>query len=74
MAMMVCIQIDSDLAVTEAINHGANGMSGIITVRTGDISFQFDEKTAEQFQTAIANSREKLRVAKAKHIERRVAA
>lgn len=74
MSIMIHIHTDSDMAVTETLSHGANGMSGIITARFGDIAFQLDEKTAEQFETAINNSREKLRVARVKHSERRAAA
>ncbi len=74
MSIMINIHTDSDMAVTETLSHGANGMSGIITARFGDIAFQLDEKTAEQFETAIAASREKLCVARAKNVQRRVAA
>ena len=74
MAMMICIHTDSEMVVTETLSHGANGMSGIISARFGDLSLQLDEKTAEQLETAIAASREKLRVARTKMIERRVAA
>lgn len=74
MSIMIHIHTDSDMAVTETLSVGANGMSGIITARFGDISFQLDEKTAEELETAIAASREKLRVARAKHTTRKVAA
>lgn len=74
MSMMICIHTDSEMTVTETLSHGANGMSGLISARFGDISLQLDESTAEQLETAIAASREKLRVARAKRTERRVAA
>ena len=74
MSMMICIHTDSEMIVTETLIQGANGTSGIISARFGDLSLQLDEKTAEQLETAIAASREKLRAARAKRTDRRAAA
>ncbi|WP_430470046.1 hypothetical protein [Thalassospira lucentensis] len=74
MGLFLYTHSEGDLVVTEALSHGANGASGIITVRIGDLSMQLDETTAEKLEQDIAKSRQKLARAKEDHKARRVAA
>ncbi|OCK10332.1 hypothetical protein KO164_0037 [Thalassospira sp. KO164] len=53
MSLMIMTQHDAMPVITEAISHGANGISGIITLRFGDLSIQIDDHTAEQIETGL---------------------
>jgi hypothetical protein len=74
MSLMIMTQHDAKPVITEAISHGANGFSGIITLRFGDLSIQIDDHTAEQIEAGLQASREKLKTAIAAKLQRRAAA
>ena len=74
MSLMIMTQHDAKPVITEAISHGANGFSGIITLRFGDLSIQIDDHTAEQIETGLQASRQKLKDAITANNNRRTAA